>query len=342
MDAGEQRRPRGVRRRDRAALEPVDVGRVGGDRAGASCRSRARGGRRDAARRRRPPGGRASATPRSSTTSATARGRRDARADPADAGVRSARPRRHARRGDGDPRLQRPAVAPAAAAGARGEQPVVVRDRLGPRELARRARARVPGPRHPAPVSRRERLAGARRRRPARRRPRRLHVPLVGRPAPPAARDGRAARARRPVLARGRGGARGAGAGARRRGDGAAAAASRAQRDARLGRRSVRCATASRRSCSTTAGARRCAMSLDGCSSGFARRPGARRRGRAGRGPPHRRDGRGRRHGGIRRSRAAGCGGSSRSSRRKRPGRGIAGRAPGLSPAAGAGVRRSP
>ena len=53
-----------------------------------------------------------------------------ARAAAPDADVRAARPRRDARRGDGDPRLQRPARVAAAAAGAGGELPVLARRRL--------------------------------------------------------------------------------------------------------------------------------------------------------------------------------------------------------------------
>ena len=119
------------------------------------------------------------------------------------AGRRPAHPRRDARRRDGDPRLQRAAPSPPAAAGAGGQLAVSPRPRhrpgLGPRgddprlaALGRAARdARLRG------LLRHRGAAGARRRRP------RLHVVLVEAAPASAAGDRRDPRARRAGLARG-------------------------------------------------------------------------------------------------------------------------------------------
>ncbi len=81
---------------------------------------------------------------------ATARSATSSRAHEPHADLRAARPRRHARRRDGDPRLQRPARAPAAAAGAGRQLAVLARPRLGAGERARADVPRLPARGDPA------------------------------------------------------------------------------------------------------------------------------------------------------------------------------------------------
>ena len=101
--------------------------------------------------------------------------------------------------GDRDPGLQRDARAPAAAAGAGGQLAVLVRPRLGPGDRAGPAVPRLPARRDPARLRRLRglrRVGGGGR---GRRRPARLHVPVVGRAPAPEPRDDRGARDGQPV-----------------------------------------------------------------------------------------------------------------------------------------------
>ena len=98
-----------------------------------------------------------------------------------------------ARRRDGGPRDQRPARAPAAAAGAVGQLAVLAGPRHGPRLRAHAGLQRVPAHRHPAPLRQLRGLRRGDRRAAALRRDPRADVPVVGRAPAAAARHDRGA-----------------------------------------------------------------------------------------------------------------------------------------------------
>ena len=121
-----------------SARRPCATAGEARDALAAHPRRGARGGRVPARRRPASRGGLRGGDRARGAAALRARRRRDARADPPHAGVRAARPRRHARPRDGAARLQRAAPAPPAARGAR-------------RELARGGSGATPG--SPAPAT---------------------------------------------------------------------------------------------------------------------------------------------------------------------------------------------
>ena len=147
--------PRAARRRSTAAVERelhacqveliTDVcaqRRRGGRARSRGLRRAVLGDRRRAARLRDPPGGRRGRR-RDHRQGALRAHPRPARRRRRHAGRRAAHPRRHARRRDRDPRLQRPAPPPAAAAGARRQLAVPPRPRHRPGLGARGDDARL-------------------------------------------------------------------------------------------------------------------------------------------------------------------------------------------------------